>query len=40
MPDPQCSFDPETEAEDLLSRVDSLYEEYKTKKGAAKIGNT
>lgn len=40
MPDPQCSFDPETEAEDLLSKVDNLYEEYKTKKGVANIGNT
>ena len=40
MPDPQCSFNPETEAESLLSRVDKLYEEYKARKGVAEIGNS
>ena len=37
MPDPQCSFDPETEAEDVIMRVDKIFEEYK--KGVAEIGN-
>jgi radical SAM protein with 4Fe4S-binding SPASM domain len=37
MPDPQCSFDPETEAEDVILRVDKIFEEYK--KGVAEIGN-
>lgn len=40
MPDPQCSFDPETEAEDVLCRVDNVYKEYKIKKGVAEIGDT
>ncbi len=35
MPDPQCSFDPETEAEDVIQRVDRIYKEYKARKGVA-----
>ena len=29
MPDPQCSFEPETEAEDVQKRVEKLYTQYR-----------
>ncbi|MBU7027319.1 MAG: radical SAM protein [Theionarchaea archaeon] len=31
MPDPQCSFDPETEGEDIHQRIDRLYKEYRAR---------
>lgn len=33
MPDPQCSFDPESGAEDVSHRLDSIYAEYRRQHG-------
>lgn len=35
MPDPQCSFDPESGAEDVLHRLDTIYEEYRRQRGTS-----
>ncbi|MBU7020020.1 MAG: radical SAM protein [Theionarchaea archaeon] len=40
MPDPQCSFDPETEAEDVTERVDRIFQEYKKKDALAGRSST
>jgi radical SAM protein with 4Fe4S-binding SPASM domain len=39
MPDPQCSFDPDSSGRDVISRVDRIYEAY-MKKGGSQSGNT
>ncbi|MBU7013932.1 MAG: radical SAM protein [Theionarchaea archaeon] len=38
MPDPQCSFDPEQDAQNVLERVDNIYTEYR--EGRRAHGNT
>jgi radical SAM protein with 4Fe4S-binding SPASM domain len=32
MPDPQCSFDPEKDAQDILERLDKIYAEYRERR--------